>query len=658
MADNSRYILSRLFIAAPELQLDKTLLEALKVSGLVTQAEIDTAAKVRQRSKKYAQLASSMRDKTLVQRLMLVVPEIMSVSTIDFLRRYDLVSPTLGNALRVGLRGGKVIASGKVSEGTALQRAAALGSGFLTGNTVNLLRDLDNARIEHLRNVLPDTPENRAALAELLRISIVRGEQLRSVISTGRLSAETLAAARNANTVWGILTVVAEGLLSERFLRDAVRAGAISPERYDLILALNKLGLNVWKKVAAAIEHDSFAARALLISEGILSPELITALLRAGVISKQAAALMYPSASAIRAITRGNMDNYRKGIRARVVPGEPPIRTYARITQTTDQYLLKLLAEAAAQSRKEAEALARSRKFGALTRSAQKQVATDMLHRQMRIVFEGVGHLTIFGEKESARAAMDSIDFLQRRLFRKTGADARDFERAIRRSAEAGVDAFISRSENVRELSSRLYKNHAVARGMVSRRVDLALLRGLSAREFAADVSGLIRPGTRGGVSYVATRLARTEINNAFHFSQFRYTREMPWVEGYKWNLSGSHPKLDICNTFAQRNHDGIGRGVYKKGNVPGKPHPHCFCYLTTVTTPPGKFEQQLKRGSYNNYLKQVERSGVFQEGSWHSAYQQQLKEVESFARTSLAIRATKAIAPLAMSAVFSALIG
>lgn len=651
---NERYILSRLFIAVPELQVDKTLLEGLLKAGFVTQAEVDTAAKVRARSAKYARLAGKMRNQTLVERLMLVAPEIISVGTIDLLRRYNLIDSTTGNALRVGLSASKVLVPKKLAEKTALERWAALGKAVLTGDTINLLRDLDQARIDRLRSELPDLPENRAAIRELTRISILRREQLQSVLSAGRVSADTLAAARNANTVWGVVTVVAQGLLSDRLLRDAIRAGVISSERYELILAINKLGLNVWRKVDAAIDHDSWAARALLISEGVLSPEMITALLRAGFISKEAAALMYPAASAVRAITRGNLQNYRKGIRVRVVSGEPPIRTYARITQKTDQYLLKLLAEAAAESRKEAERLASTRKFGALTRAAQQRLIVDTMNRQMRAVFENAGHLMIFGEKEAARAALDSMDFLQSNLWKRTAPEGREFQRAIRRSAEAGVDAFISRSENIRPLSARLYKNLSVSRGLVARRVDIGLLRGLSAKELAADVSSLIRPGVRGGVSHVAMRLARTEINNAFHFSQIRYTREMPWVEGYKWNLSGSHPKLDICNVMAERNHSGMGRGVYKKGDVPGKPHPHCFCYITTVTAPPGKFERQLKNGSYNKYLREVEKAGTFVEGTYTSTYTQQLKEIESFAKSQLALRALRALSPALLAVILA----
>jgi hypothetical protein len=150
LADQSRYILSRLFIAVPELQVDNLLLKALFSQGLVTQAELDTASQVRRKSEKYARLAGQMRGKNLIERIMVVAPEIMSVATINAFRRWGLINETLGNALRVGLRGAKAISAGQVSEATAMERWAALGKSALSFDTINLLRDLDNARIEYL----------------------------------------------------------------------------------------------------------------------------------------------------------------------------------------------------------------------------------------------------------------------------------------------------------------------------------------------------------------------------------------------------------------------------------------------------------------------------------------------------------------------------
>jgi hypothetical protein len=129
------------------------------------------------------------------------------------------------------------------------------------------------------------------------------------------------------------------------------------------------------------------------------------------------------------------------------------------------------------------------------------------------------------------------------------------------------------------ELSSAVYRNEALSNKAVQRIVQQGIIRGFSAKEIARDVAYLIKPGTPGGVSYAAMRLGRTELNNAFHARQVAEA-ERPWVNGVKWNRSKSHPKHDICDTYAE--HDaGLGKGVWEKGTVPDKPHPHCFCYMT-----------------------------------------------------------------------------
>jgi hypothetical protein len=111
-------------------------------------------------------------------------------------------------------------------------------------------------------------------------------------------------------------------------------------------------------------------------------------------------------------------------------------------------------------------------------------------------------------------------------------------------------------------------------------------------------------------------RLARTEINNAFHFTQIRYTREMPWVEGYKWNLSGSHGRPDVCNQMAEHS-EGLGRGVYGKGGVPGKPHPMCLCFITTETIDNATFYKRYRSGAYDRYTDSVQKGGIFEEDTY-----------------------------------------
>lgn len=77
--------------------------------------------------------------------------------------------------------------------------------------------------------------------------------------------------------------------------------------------------------------------------------------------------------------------------------------------------------------------------------------------------------------------------------------------------------------------------------------------------------------------------IARTEAANAYHKAQIKMTEEDKDLVGYKWRLSRSHPKPDICDYYANVNY-GVGKGIHPKDKVPRqKAHPNCMCYLEPV---------------------------------------------------------------------------
>jgi len=94
--------------------------------------------------------------------------------------------------------------------------------------------------------------------------------------------------------------------------------------------------------------------------------------------------------------------------------------------------------------------------------------------------------------------------------------------------------------------------------------------------------------------SFDAMRLARTEITRA-HGQATQVAAAMnPFVEGIKWNLSGSHSRPDICDDYARGGPN--GDGVYPLNEVPNYPaHPHDMCYLTQVSIPADKRESRLE---------------------------------------------------------------
>lgn len=623
MAEWEKTLFNKLLIAIPELNFSKDYVKIALDNGWISKTEAEawlTAIAAADRGQKFVSRVSA---DGVFKAIMSIAPELMSVRTVDFLRKtringHPMLTVTQANALRVALNGAKVLKPVFVPDATLLQRAEAVYGAATSTHLVNLIRDLDNAKIANIRNaILRDrdgqrlNAEEAAPIKEMIIESIRRAQIGRSLISTAEIAAAAAAAAQQQSTVWGAITVVLDHVIGHingaKLLKNAIRAGVISENKYALIRSLQGLGVDVWHKVGQARQYESWAARSLIISEGILSHNMITVLREAGFISPKLARRLYPVATIIRGITRGALTQYQGGPKFFARQGETPIQTFARIGKDTDRAILGLLSEAAEDTRKTIAANAASDKFGKTTGAAQQRVVLAGIHEKMREVWEDVGSLTIFGEKEAAAAAMVSAEAMAMDIYN----DPNTF-RQIKMQARNGVNAYISRQENVIGLSRRVYSNTALSNGWVDREINKGLIRGLSAREMAANVARLILPSTPGGVSYAAMRLARTEINNAFHLTSLRYTREMPWVTGYKWNLSGSHPKGqpgDPCGDMASRNHDNLGRGVYKKSNVPNKPHPQCLCYVTMVTHNNRDYWRNLRRGRYAQYLESIRRS-------------------------------------------------
>lgn len=607
---DEKWVLGRLFVAIPELGTSTPFLQRLVAEGIISGPVYDIYRAVADRHKG----VSALRGKSLLQRIAIIAPELLSVRLMQALTSMRLVSSKDAHILRVLLKATSRVVPGQLTNQTIWSRMAMVFDDIFSPDMVSYIRALDNEEIEALRTFLRGgryrlTSEDAAVIRAQLAASVARAQVLRSVISTGRQIRASLAQTRSLDTVWDVLQLGFDGFFSEKLLRNLVRAGVISPERFALARSLQELGAGVWRKAAVAHTYEGWAARTLLLSEGVISPELIRVLVAMGRITPAQAQILYPVASLIRAATRGAASKWRQSHRYRVVPGEKPIKSFARATVQTDKAILRLLAEAARDAGRDAERLARSPSFLKQSRAAQQRLAANQLHRTMRDLMENVGTMIIFGEREAAQAALEAMTFLQRPY----GTQHRDIQRMLRYTAQAGVDAYISREENLVTLSRRVYRNVALLDGQVDREIAKSLLRGLNARELAGRVERFIRPDTPGGASYAAMRLARTEINNAFHFTQIRYTREMPWVEGYKWNLSGSHGRPDICNDMARR-------PFFPKNDVPGKPHPNCLCFITTVTHDNATFYRRMRSGAYSRYLDQVQDQGVFDEDRYTPA--------------------------------------
>lgn len=100
----------------------------------------------------------------------------------------------------------------------------------------------------------------------------------------------------------------------------------------------------------------------------------------------------------------------------------------------------------------------------------------------------------------------------------------------------------------------------------------------------AEQVDRQIRHFVRDRALYQERVVARSETARVFADAFERSTEGDAWVVGYRWMLSPSHPRPDICDVFAGQDVDGLGPGGYAKGRVPRSPaHPNCLCGIDAI---------------------------------------------------------------------------
>jgi hypothetical protein len=280
----------------------------------------------------------------------------------------------------------------------------------------------------------------------------------------------------------------------------------------------------------------------------------------------------------------------------------------AIVMQRADADVIKILKRTQVDINRMLRQVAARPSVGANIRRTQLLLVKRELQREMATVWRRIGDTIEARRLEAASRVLDLNK--QADTFKLVGAglpDGPDVARAIADAeldaARSGLDRMIARTAGASyvPLAQRVYASSTALNGPIDRLVSSALSRGLSAREFAKEVAPFINPSTPGGLRYASMRLARTEINNAAHAVAVDSQRDKPWTTGMKWRLSGSHPRVDICNSLASGGPK--GDGVYPKGEVPSKPHPQCFCFVTPETVDDETFLNNLVSGQYNTYI-------------------------------------------------------
>jgi len=291
-------------------------------------------------------------------------------------------------------------------------------------------------------------------------------------------------------------------------------------------------------------------------------------------------------------------------------PGQPEwLRAYAKIQQITDAEILRVVNTSLMSINREIAAALKAGKagIGETVRIEQMQrIRAAMMREQLRI-YTATGDIIRARRIEAALRASALGSTIDSLAFAAAGDPdtGRLLSNALTRGLEQTVEVAVTRiTQSAFDLSQRIYKSKIWADGVLDRKINAALARGLTVAEFATEARDWFNPRTPGGVRYAALRLARTEVNNAYHAISVNQINEKPWSVGGQWRISGSHPKKDVCDEYAARDGFNLGPGVYPPREIPSKPHPQCLCVVTPVLPSEEDFLDSLVGGKYDEYLQ------------------------------------------------------
>lgn len=279
-------------------------------------------------------------------------------------------------------------------------------------------------------------------------------------------------------------------------------------------------------------------------------------------------------------------------------PPPLPNQAFLGAYQPTARELSQILQDGAEEAERLIPKVIEKHTTSGRLKAAQLLLVLKEIRVQQAAMWGDIQPVLVKGMSASVSAAMEQVaeDVIFKYL-RTRGTDIPTLRAAIRAQAKAGLANVLAKSANGIPLATTVYRTQALAQGWVDRKVKTGLLLGKSAKAIAKDVKDLIRPDVKGGVAYASFRLARTELNNAFHTQTITRQEDKPWNTGFEWHLSRSHPVKDECDALV---------GKHAKGAVPGKPHPQCFCYVTPTQVGEDEWIDNFLAGKYNSYIDET----------------------------------------------------
>lgn len=268
-----------------------------------------------------------------------------------------------------------------------------------------------------------------------------------------------------------------------------------------------------------------------------------------------------------------------------------PLQRQIHVLGLTDTEMRRIMRQAA----QEAERIIASSSVSAM-RAAQLRLAAAN-----GVTWQGVGEVVENGIGDGVFSALEYQALFDESMFDRAGISSRYWAATQVATAQQGMEALISRKENGITLSQRVWRDSQAAQKGLNDTINVGLKLGKTPRELAKDVSKYLNPNVPGGASYAAMRLGRSETLNAYHQTAVRKYQETPWVEKVRWMLSGSHPRPDECNEFAEGGN--LKNGLWSPDQVPDKPHPNCLCFIEPVAMDLDKYAQKFKAGEFDGYI-------------------------------------------------------
>jgi hypothetical protein len=287
-----------------------------------------------------------------------------------------------------------------------------------------------------------------------------------------------------------------------------------------------------------------------------------------------------------------------------VAPREP-LTDYLAVEGGRLKSIDQILARSSADLGKQIRALKVVDEETAMTR-IQLRAQQSAIKAHLAQDWKDIAKATDAGQRDAVVAASKTISKYENEMWSLAGvpqADLRDMADMEAKRAARSVRTMMDREQSsFKPLAASVYRSKAISSGMVDNAVNSALARGLSVDQFASEIERLVNPTAPGGVSYVARRLARTEINNAYHAGSKRRYDESGMVEACEWHKSKSHPEGDECDDLE-------ANSPYDADKVPDKPHPQCLCYITPALPDQEEFLKNVlsdKYGRQKSFIKEV----------------------------------------------------